>query len=313
MKSFTRMIKKTAKSISKINIWIRLFVFLGVLFLVLNYINFHHPFPEGFTQMEKFKVKKNDNLYDDFYCSIYDDLVLDHGKNEYEVRELTHILKPTKNKVLVDMGCGKGHHVNLFKKKGFNASGIDSSESMIEKAKKKYPDSTFKKGNVLDSVSYQPSSIDVISCLYFTMYYIKDKKTFIDNCYNWLKPGGHIVIHLVNRDKFDPIINSADPLHIVSAQKYAKKRITNSLVKFKDFQYKANFEFDKPNDKAEFVETFKDDSSGNVRKNVHTLHMETQKKILMLAKQTGFILKGKIDLVKAMYEYQYIYILYKPE
>ena len=49
MKSFTRMIKKTAKSISKINIWIRLFVFLGVLFLVLNYINYHHPFPEGFT------------------------------------------------------------------------------------------------------------------------------------------------------------------------------------------------------------------------------------------------------------------------
>ena len=41
--------------------------------------------------------------------------------------------------------------------------------------------------------------------------------------------------------------------------------------------------------------------------------METQKKILALAKQTGFILKGKIDLVKAMYEYQYIYILYKPE
>ena len=81
MKSVTRFIKKTMKSVSKINIWIRLFVFLGVLFLVLNYINYHHPFPEGFTQMEKFKVNKNDELYDDFYCSIYDDLVLDQGKN----------------------------------------------------------------------------------------------------------------------------------------------------------------------------------------------------------------------------------------
>ena len=313
MKSISRMLKKTMKSILKINIWIRLFIFLGVLFLILNYINYNHPFPEGFTQMEKFKIMKNDNLYDDFYCSIYDDLVLDAGKNEYEVRELTHILKPAKNKTLVDMGCGKGHHVNLFKKKGFNASGLDNSQSMVEKAKKKYPDLEFKKGDALNSMNYKPSSIDVISCLYFTMYYIKDKKTFIDNCYNWLKPGGHFVLHLVNRDKFDPIINSADPLHIVSAQKYAKKRITNSLVKFKDFQYKANFEFDKPNDKAEFVETFKDDSSGNVRKNIHTLHMETQKKILAMAKQTGFILKGKIDLVKAMYEYQYIYILYKPE
>lgn len=313
MKSVTRFIKKTMKSVSKINIWIRLFVFLGVLFLVLNYINYHHPFPEGFTQMQKFKVNKNDELYDDFYCSIYDDLVLDQGKNEYEIRELTHILKPSKNKKLVDMGCGKGHHVNLFKKKGFDASGLDKSDAMIEQAKKKYPNVTFKKGDMLNSMSYEQSSLDVITCLYFTIYYINDKKSFIDNCYNWLKPGGHIILHLVNRDKFDPIINSADPLHIVSAQKYAKKRITNSLVKFKDFQYKANFEFDKPNNKAKFVETFKDDSSGNVRKNVHTLHMETQKNILAMAKQTGFILKGKIDLVKAMYEYQYLYILYKPE
>ena len=214
---------------------------------------------------------------------------------------------------MVDVGCGRGHHVNLFTKKGFTAEGVDSSGSMIELAKQKYPKSNFKKGNVLDAVLYQPSSIDAISCLYFTIYYIKDKKTFIDNVYNWLKPGGHFVLHLVNRDKFDPIINSADPLHIVSAQKYAKKRITNSLVKFKDFQYKANFDFDKSNDKGEFVETFKDDSSGHVRKNIHTLHMETQKKILSIAKQTGFILKGKIDLVRTMYEYQYIYILYKPE
>ena len=195
----------------------------------------------------------------------------------------------------------------------FYASGLDKSGAMVEQAKKKYPKASFKKGDMLNSMTYEQSSLDVISCLYFTIYYIKDKKRFIDNCYSWLKPGGHLVLHLVNRDKFDPIINSADPLHIVSAQKYAKQRITNSLVKFKDFQYKANFGFDKSNNKAEFVETFKDDSSGNVRKNVHTLHMETQKKVLAMAKQTGFILKGKIDLVKAMYEYQYLYILYKPE
>ena len=120
------------------------------------------------------------------------------------------------------------------------------------------------------------------------------------------------VLHLVNRDKFDPIINSADPLHIVSAQKYAKKRITNSLVKFKDFQYKANFEFDKPNNKAEFVETLKTIVVEMLEK-TYILCIWKPEKVLAMAKQTGFILKGKIDLVKAMYEYQYLYILYKPE
>lgn len=312
MKQITKFIKKITKSFSKINIWIRLFIFLAVLFVTLNYVNYYHPSPEGFTQMEKFKLKKNDNLYDDFYCSVYDDIVLDGRKNNYEIDELSRIFKKANNKSVVDVGCGKGHHVNLLNKKGFDASGIDKSSSMITKAKKKYPNYKFKTGDALDSVNFEQSSVDAITCLYFTIYYMEDKKRFLDNCYNWLKPGGHLVVHLVNRDKFDPIVNSADPLHIVSAQKYAKKRITNSLIKFKDFQYKANFDFDKHNNKAEFTETFKDDTSGNVRKNVHTLYMETQKNILALAKQRGFILKGKIDLVRTMYEYQYIYILYKP-
>ena len=124
-------------------------------------------------------------------------------------------------------------------------------------------------------------------------------------------PGGYLVLHLVNRDKFDPILNAADPLHLVSAQKYAKQRITNSLVKFKDFQYKANFSLDKSKNLAEFDETFKDDKSGHVRQNKHKLNMETQKHILSLAKNVGFILQGKIDMVTAQYQYQYIYLLYK--
>jgi hypothetical protein len=102
-------------------------------------------------------------------------------------------------------------------------------------------------------------------------------------------------------------------LHLVSPQKFAKKRITNSLVKFNDFSYKANFKLNKQKDNATFIETFKDDNSENVRKNEHTLHMCTQKKILSKAKKVGFILHGKSDMVNCMYEYQWIYYLYKPE
>ena len=64
---------------------------------------------------------------------------------------------------------------------------------------------------------------------YILIYYIEDKKRFIDNCYNWLKPGGYFVVHLVNRDKFDPIVNSADPLHIVSAQSMQKIYVLNKI------------------------------------------------------------------------------------
>ena len=58
---------------------------------------------------------------------------------------------------------------------------------------------------------------------------------------------------------------------------------------------------------------FKDDSTGHVRQNKHNLHMETQKYILGIAKNIGFILQGKIDMVATQYQYQYLYLLYKPE
>ena len=57
----------------------------------------------------------------------------------------------------------------------------------------------------------------------------------------------------------------------------------------------------------------KDDKSGNIRSNKHTLYMEKQKHILSLIKSVGFIMKGKVDLVQCMNGYQYLYILYKPE
>jgi ubiquinone/menaquinone biosynthesis C-methylase UbiE len=183
---------------------------------------------------------------------------------------------------------------------------------MIAAAKKKYPECNFNKGNVLESMLYPQDSFTTITCLYFTIYYIKDKQQFLKNCYEWLMPGGYFVLHLVNRDKFDPILSAADPLYLVSAQKFAKKRITNSLVKFKDFQYKANFALDKSKNLANFDETFKDDTSKHVRQNNHSLYMEPQKEILGIAKNMGFILKGKIDMITAQYQYQYIYLLYKP-
>jgi hypothetical protein len=126
-------------------------------------------------------------------------------------------------------------------------------------------------------------------------------------------PGGYMILHLVNRNKFDPIVEAADPLLLVSPQKFSKKRITNSLVKFKDFQYKADFDLKIDENEAIFTETFKDDNSKNVRQNLHKLYMEPQKNILSLAKEVGFILLGKIDMVSVQYEYQYIYILEKSQ
>ena len=59
-------------------------------------------------------------------------------------------------------------------------------------------------------------------------------------------------------------------------------------------------------------ETFKDKKNGSVRKNEHKFFMPSQKKILSSAKDVGFILLSKIDMIKCQYTHQYIYILQKP-
>tara|TARA_B100001123_G_scaffold447955_1_gene607227 strand:+ start:1025 stop:1966 length:942 start_codon:yes stop_codon:yes gene_type:complete len=313
MRKIIKFFKRTSKQLIKLNTWTKVALIIGIILIILMIANIHTQKKEGFTQKEKFIIKEDNDIYDAFYCSIYDELVYDHAKNKYEVGEIKHQIKPSKSARVLDIGSGTGHHVNLLNKIGYNAEGVDKSEAMIKYAKKKYNEYDFKHGDIVESMLYPSNSFTIITSFYFTIYYIQNKKSFFQNCFDWLKPGGYLIIHMVNRDKFDPILNVADPLYIVSAQKHAKNRITNSLVKFKDFQYKANFNLDKENNLAEFNESFKDDSSGHIRQNKHKLYMETQKYILSLAKNIGFILHGKIDLIRKQYQYQYLYVLYKPE
>ena len=305
--------KKILNTYTKSSLWAKLVLWLFLLFIVAILFNKYRPVREGFIQKDKFILKKGTGIYDNFYASIYDDLVFSDVKNNFEVGEIIRITKPSEESILLDIGSGTGHHVSAFDRAGISSSGLDISPDMVKKAKTRFPGLEFQQGDVGDFMLYPEQSFTHITCLYFTIYYLDDKTKFFRNSFDWLMPGGYLVLHLVNRDKFDPILPAADPLVYVSPQKYAKKRITNSLVKFKDFEYKANFELDKGNNKGIFTETFKDDATQNVRQNVHSLNMPSQKYILSLAKDTGFILLGKIDMINAQYEYQYLYILYKPE
>lgn len=304
-----KKVQRLFKKILKLSIWEKLLILIIVImpFFLLN------KKVEGFSQKKDFVLKENDEIYDDFYCSIYDDLVYDEVKNDFEVQTIEKYIKPNKKSNILDVGCGRGHHVNFYNLQNIKCEGLDKSKSMITLCKNDYPKCNFKNDDVLNTMLYIPNSFSHIFCLYFTIYHIKNKSLFFENCYRWLKPGGVLLLHLVNRDKFDPIINAADPLTIVSAQKYAKKRITNSIVKFKDFLYKADFKYKQGSNEAHFIETFTDDKTGNVRKNDNTIYMNSQSDILNLAKNVGFIMQAQLDMVNCQYEYQYLYILYKPE
>ena len=285
---------------------------LLILIAALIVASFFIKKPEEFSnQKKKFIVKSDEDVYDDFYSRIYDELVGSEARENFEIAEIVRTTKANSNSLILDIGSGTGGHVRALDQKGIKAIGLDKSAAMVRKAQNKCPGCKFYKADGLASMSFQPDTFSHILCLYFTIYYIEDKLSFFKNCYTWLKPGGYLILHLVNRDQFDPIVPAASPFYIVSPQKYAKDRIMKSSVKFNNFQYRSQLRLDKSKDKATFEETMTEDGTGNVRKNVHNFFMETQKHILSLAKGAGFILKGKIDMVSVQYEYQYLYILYK--
>ncbi len=66
----------------------------------------------------------------------------------------------SKDAKLLDIGCGKGETVEfLTKKYGYDVTGIDQSDILIEQAKKAYPNMTFQKGDA-DFLEFSSFSFD---------------------------------------------------------------------------------------------------------------------------------------------------------
>ena len=305
-KSFTNFYKKMSN-------FGKLLFFIAIILILIVFFKSIIPVKEGMSQQQqdKFLFKEGESVYDDFYVDIYDHLVYNTIKNDYEIGTILNSTSLVSTSIIADIGCGTGHHVANLSSKNLNVIGIDISPSMIKKAKEEYPSYNFRLGNALDNGLFKMNSLTHILSLYFTIYYFKDKRHFFDNCMDWLMPGGYLIVHLVDRETFDPILPPGNPLYIVSPQKYAKERITKTKITFNDFVYSANFNLDKNNDIATFDEKF-NFNDGKVRKQQQKLYMEDTSSIVNNAQDCGFILQGKIDLVKCAYESQYLYIFVKP-
>tara|TARA_Y100000768_G_scaffold388111_1_gene382236 strand:- start:3831 stop:4775 length:945 start_codon:yes stop_codon:yes gene_type:complete len=312
--TLSKSINRSFKIFSKTSYWEKIFyiAFAVLILLIINNCLNNYIIKEGFEQSSEFVVKKGNDVYDTFYVEIYDDLVFNGAKNDFEINSIIKYTNPTKKSNILDIGSGTGHHVKAFSDAGYNTQGIDISPDMVKISQKNYPKMDYQVVDALKPMSFPPNSFTHINCLYFTIYYIENKHTFFQNCFNWLIPGGYLSIHLVDKENFDPIIPAGDPFNLVSPQKYTKKRITSTVVKFDQFDYKSKFELLPNNRQAVMNEIFKDKKNGAVRKNEHKFFMPNQKKILSTAKDVGFLLKETIDMIKCQYTHQYIYILKKP-
>ena len=308
-----KLMKSLTNCYNKLSNFGKILIFISILLVIVIFFKHINPVKENFISDEKFLFKEGTAVYDDFYANIYDHLVYNMIKNDYEIGVIRNSTQLNNQSIIADIGSGTGHHVNSFASDNLQVIGIDISPAMVEKAKEQFPHlaDKFMVGDGLNGQLFKDNSLTHILCLYFTIYYMKDKMRFFYNCMNWLMPGGYLIVHLVDKYKFDPILPPGNPLYIVSPQKYSKERITTTKITFNDFVYDANFKLDNNEDVAIFDEKFKF-NDGRVRKQEQRLYMEDLPTIVNMAQDAGFLLHAKIDLVKCAYEYQYLYVFVKP-
>ncbi len=270
---------------------------------------------EGFANPEKsgggtdIAVIGNDHLFDDFYTKIYDMIVDGKQRQDAETNLALAWVKtyrPEINTILaLDVGCGTGGQVDILRKAGVGkAVGIDKSDAMVARGRKLHPEADLRVGDAEVIGTFAAAEFNLVTMFYFTYYYLRDRTVALQNFYNWLQPGGCFVVHIVNREKFDPILESASPFTAFSVQKYVKERVTRSKVTFDKFDYEADFTLNGA--KAEFREEFRF-KDGKKRRQVHELRMPTMDQITAEIEGAGFKYKQYIDLTAIGYEYQYLF------
>lgn len=266
----------------------------------------------------KYEWLSNDDLFDDFYASVFTKLT----QNDKLIQAETAICMEefTKNTskdnlIILDAGCGIGVGTAAFAKQGVKTVvGIDKSQAMIRYAKgTTIPNTTltdlekqdieFRQFDIMGPGAAAAAEFTHAVLLYFTIYYFKDLDTLFRNLALWVKPGGSLAIEVVNKYKFEPILDSSNPWVGFSPQKYSKERLTKSKVVFDKFDYEAEFDLEDP--KAEFRETFRF-KDGSTRRQKHTLYMPNMPDIIKKAQNNGWTYTSYVDLMPISFPYGYL-------
>ncbi len=136
----------------------------------------------------------NTELYDQKHA-----FVSAYGKGVIE------LLEAQPDEVILDLGCGTGHLAQSIAESGAHVVGIDSSPTMIEAARKTYPDSEF---HVADASDFSfPNHFDAIFSN-ATLHWVLDAENAVRCIAAALKPGGRFVAELGGKGNVASIVTA---------------------------------------------------------------------------------------------------------
>ena len=103
---------------------------------------------------------------------------------------------------ILDVGCGNGQYVDWFSKKGYQATGIDSSAGMIRRARQDYQGTFFPLG--FDQIDQLDHRFECVYCIGNSLSYLPQAQMdlFFRKTQTLLDPSGSFILQLVNWDHF---------------------------------------------------------------------------------------------------------------
>lgn len=108
------------------------------------------------------------------------------------VNEIIEMYKTNEDIKVLDAGCGSGYSVNYLSEKGFDVTGIDHSEEMINLGKERYKDINIK---VMDAnnLDFSENYFDLIlfEC---SLSVMKSPEKILESCTKLLKKNGIILL-----------------------------------------------------------------------------------------------------------------------
>ncbi len=96
------------------------------------------------------------------------------------------------NKKLLDLGCGDGHDLNTFSKRGASVYGIDASSSMVTLALQHTENKAEIKEAYFENVPFPDNFFDIV-CSKYALQASPDMQPIFQEVNRVLKPGGSFI------------------------------------------------------------------------------------------------------------------------
>lgn len=291
-----------------------LIILAVIMVLILGYTYLvapEHPQLEGFTQSQPYEFKKGNDVYDEFYVDVYDNLFCNDIRSENEIFHLIDTTGASVNKSnILDLGAGTGYLVNKLNQRGYKAYGIDKNTAMQKFNDENHENTIIKQGDFLEPMAFDKGIFSHVLCTNFTLYEVKDKTKLFVNAHSWLKHNGYFMVHVIDPEQFDTVVPLAKPTLLMNPQKHSNTKLKKTHINFNGFNYDAEYIIEAAH--MFLKERFQDNVNKNVRENEHTYYLETPYTIEKLAKSVGFHLHSKAKMTNINGDkHQYLYIFEK--